>query len=367
MTQFNSVDHQMMMHAIGLAARGRYTTSPNPNVGCVIVKNDTIIGQGFHRRAGEPHAEMRALVDAKQHNPDGSTVYVTLEPCSHYGQTPPCAEALIEANVSRVVCAMQDPNPKVSGRGIAMLREAGIQVDVGLLESEAMNLNTAFIKRMQTGLPWVQLKLGMSLDAKTALANGQSQWITSTHARQDVQARRAQADAILSTSKTVIDDNASLDVRWSELPTHIKPDLPIQMLRQPLKVILDRNNQLTTDLKLFNAKGEVLVINDEADIPLNATQDGFQLTHLLKWLVSEHNVNHVFVEAGATLAGALITEQLVDEVLIYMAPKLMGSDGRSLVEITGLTEMQQAIDLEFKEVTKIGPDLRLVCTVKNER
>ncbi|EKO3730215.1 bifunctional diaminohydroxyphosphoribosylaminopyrimidine deaminase/5-amino-6-(5-phosphoribosylamino)uracil reductase RibD, partial [Vibrio metschnikovii] len=201
MSNFSAVDYQMMARAIQLAQRGRFTTAPNPKVGCVITQQGRIVGEGFHYRAGQPHAEVHALRMAKEHA-RGATAYVTLEPCSHYGRTPPCAEGLIQAGVAKVICAMQDPNPQVSGRGIAMLREAGIEVEVGLLEADAKAFNPAFIKRMQTGMPYVQLKLAASLDGQTALANGESQWITSAQARQDVQVYRAQAGAVLSTSQT---------------------------------------------------------------------------------------------------------------------------------------------------------------------
>ncbi len=202
MSQFSAIDYQMMSRAIELAKRGRFTTAPNPNVGCVITVNNEVVGEGYHKKAGEPHAEVHALRMAAE-RAKGATAYVTLEPCSHYGRTPPCAEGLIKAGVSKVICAMSDPNPQVAGRGFNMLREAGIEVSVGLLEQDARALNPGFLKKMETGMPFVQLKMAASLDGQTALSNGVSQWITGPEARQDVQAYRAQSGAILSTSKTV--------------------------------------------------------------------------------------------------------------------------------------------------------------------
>ncbi len=362
MAQFSTQDYAMMLRAIKLAQRGIYTTAPNPNVGCVITNGEEIVGEGFHARAGEPHAEVHALRMAGD-KAQGATAYVTLEPCSHYGRTPPCAEGLIKAKVAKVICAMQDPNPQVAGRGIQMLRDAGIEVQVGLLEADARALNPAFIKRMESGNPYVQLKMAASLDGQTALANGQSQWITSPQARQDVQSLRAKSGAILSTSKTVIDDNASLNVRWHDLPTSVQAIYPQEALRQPLRVILDRQNQLQDELKLFSVEGEVLRVGEQGDLVPQLDASGhIELRHLLTTLVSEHNVNHLWVEAGATLASSLIKQGLVDELVIYLAPKLMGSDGRGLVGALGITAMSQVIDLEIKELKQVGPDIRITAT-----
>lgn len=375
---FTSFDYQMMSRAIKLARRGIYTTAPNPNVGCVIAKNGAIVGDGFHYRAGEPHAEVHALRAAEGHTA-GATAYVTLEPCSHYGRTPPCAEALIKSQVARVVCAMQDPNPQVAGRGIRMLREAGIEVQVGLLESDARALNPAFIKRMQTGMPFVQLKMAASLDGRTALKNGVSQWITSPQARRDVQAYRAQAGAILSSSKTVLDDNASLAVRWDELPGALKQNYPEPELRQPVRVILDRQEQLTADLRLYQSGGKVYrVLSDtrSADTPQQVDDEGhirvaltgmeqLDLRQTLHKLATEHNINHVWVEAGATLAASFIEQGLVDELIVYMAPKLMGADGQGVVNLLGLETMEQAISLDISDVRMIGPDIRFVAQIKS--
>ncbi len=374
---FSAFDQQMMARAIQLAKRGVYTTAPNPNVGCVICVEQDIVGEGAHLRAGDGHAEVHALAQAGD-KAQAATAYVTLEPCSHYGRTPPCAEALIKAQVKRVVCAMQDPNPQVAGRGIAMLRQAGIEVEVGLLEQDAVALNPGFIKRMKSGMPWVQLKLAASVDGKTALKNGLSQWITSPAARQDVQAYRAQAGAILSTSKTVLDDDASLNVRWSDLPPSIQQIYPQQRLRQPLRVILDRQQQLVnaTEGKLFTSSGEVLLVHSEVigspieldnitHIKAPLVNQQFDLAKLLQQLASQHNVNHIWVEAGAKLAASLIEQGLVDELILYLAPKLIGTDGRGLTQITGLDSMQQVIDLQIKDMRMVGEDIRLTLALKN--
>ncbi|MCG9678043.1 bifunctional diaminohydroxyphosphoribosylaminopyrimidine deaminase/5-amino-6-(5-phosphoribosylamino)uracil reductase RibD [Vibrio sp. Isolate24] len=366
MSEFTSQDYQMMSRAIEIAKGGIYTTAPNPNVGCVITLNGQIVGEGFHYRAGEPHAEVHALRMAGEQSV-GATAYVTLEPCSHYGRTPPCAEGLIKAKVAKVICAMEDPNPQVSGRGIKMLREAGIEVLVGLLESDAHALNPAFIKRMQTGMPYVQLKMAASLDGQTALSNGQSQWITSPQARQDVQNYRAQAGAILSTSKTVIEDNASLNVRWSELPESVQVKLPESEVRQPVKVIMDRQNQLTADLKLYSTDGKRIVVSQQGDLaPLLNEANQIDLTSTFEKLAAHHNINHLWVEAGPTLASSLINEDLVDELVLYLAPKIMGSDGRGLFGELGLESMAEVIDLDIQDVRQVGEDIRIVARPKKK-
>lgn len=383
MTQavFSAFDYQMMTQAIALAKQGIYTTAPNPNVGCVITKEQTVIGQGAHLKAGQPHAEVHALRQAAD-QAKSATAYVTLEPCSHYGRTPPCAEALIKAQVARVVCAMQDPNPQVAGLGIQMLREAGIQVDIGLLEQDAINLNPGFIKRMKTGMPFVQLKLAASLDGKTALANGDSQWITGPKARQDVQAYRAKAGAILSTAKTVIDDNASLNVRWQDLPESIQAVYQQDSLRQPVRVIFNRQAKLQgskySDLKLWQQQGDILSLHDSAVkvappskpnhqcVLAKVVEQQFDLPSVLKQLADEHNINHIWVEAGAQLAASLIEQHCVDELIVYLAPKLMGTDGRGLTQLCGLSSMRDVIELDIQDVRMVGSDIRLTAAIKQK-
>ncbi|CAH1569736.1 fused diaminohydroxyphosphoribosylaminopyrimidine deaminase/5-amino-6-(5-phosphoribosylamino)uracil reductase [Vibrio owensii] len=366
-SEFIPQDFEMMSRALKLAKRGIYTTAPNPNVGCVIVRDGEIVGEGHHHRAGEPHAEVHAMRMAGD-KAEGATAYVTLEPCSHYGRTPPCAEGLIKAKVARVVCAMEDPNPKVAGRGFQMLRDAGVEVQVGLLENEAIELNKGFIKFMQTGMPYVQLKMAASLDGQSALSNGQSQWITSPKARQDVQRYRALSGGILSTSKTVIDDNASLNVRWDDLPNSVKAHYQQDEVRQPPRVILDRQSQLSDELKLFNTDGERIIVSQGGDIAPELDKNGqIDLAATLKAVASETHINHLWVEAGATLASSLIKANLVDELIVYLAPKLMGSDGRGLIGALGLTEMAQVIDLTITDVRMVGVDIRITATVKRNQ
>ncbi|MDA9557924.1 bifunctional diaminohydroxyphosphoribosylaminopyrimidine deaminase/5-amino-6-(5-phosphoribosylamino)uracil reductase RibD [Vibrio sp.] len=366
MSEFSVFDSQMMARAITLAKKGMYTTAPNPNVGCVITKNNEIVGEGYHFKAGEPHAEVHALrmADKKAH---GATAYVTLEPCSHYGRTPPCAEGLINAGVSKVICAMQDPNPQVSGRGIKMLQEAGIEVLVGLLESDADDLNPGFIKKMKTGMPFIQLKMGASLDGQTALSNGQSQWITSSESRKDVQRFRALSGSILSTSKTVIDDNASLNIRYNELPDHVRHVLPESQLRQPPRVILDRQGSLaeqSTPLNLFQKGNPPVVVNIHGDIAPTLHIEKIDLPSTLRKVSDQYNINHIWVEAGSTLASALIKAQLVDELVIYLAPKLMGSDGRGLIGALGLENMDEIFNMSFTDVRQIGQDIRVIAKIQ---
>ena len=370
-------DQQMMSRAIALAKRGRYTTAPNPMVGCVIVNNGDIVGEGYHYQAGQPHAEVFALRQAQQ-RAQGATVYVTLEPCSHHGRTPPCAEALINAKVARVVCAMVDPNPVVAGRGIALLQAAGIRVDVGVLALEAQALNPGFIKQMTHQMPYVELKLAASLDGRTALANGASKWITGPKARSDVQQFRACAGAILSTSATVIADNPSLNVRWSELDASVQQQYPQSALRQPIRVIIDSQNRLTPEYQLFNLPGETILarttLGTEAwpdsvqqwQIPTQINSNQLDLVALMSRLAT-YGINHIWVEAGASLAGALLQQQLVDSLILYQAPKLMGSDSRGLIDITGLTSMTQTPLLTITDVGVIGVDIRIMATVNKNK
>ncbi|MDO6704612.1 bifunctional diaminohydroxyphosphoribosylaminopyrimidine deaminase/5-amino-6-(5-phosphoribosylamino)uracil reductase RibD [Photobacterium sp. 1_MG-2023] len=369
---FTPTDHAMMRRALSLAKRGRFTTAPNPNVGCVIAKHDTILGEGFHYRAGQPHAEVFALRAAGD-QAAGATAYVTLEPCSHYGRTPPCAEALIQAGVARVVCAMVDPNPKVAGRGVEMLKSAGIQVETGLLEADALALNPGFICRMKIGRPYVQLKLAASLDGKTALANGVSQWITGPQARADVQRFRAQAGAILSTSATVLADDPSLNVRWEELGESVQAEYPLSELRQPVRVIIDSQNRLSPSQRLFSLPGRIILARAKADaqrwpshveqleIPLDE-QGQLDLSALMHAL-AQQDINHLWVEAGASLAGGLINAGLVDELLLYQAPKLMGSGSRSLIDLQAMTAMSQVPELVLNDVRQVGQDIRIRATI----
>jgi len=365
---FSPEDHLYMSRAIQLARKGRFTTSPNPNVGCVIVNDQQIVGEGFHFRAGEPHAEVHALRMARE-KAKGATAYVTLEPCSHFGRTPPCADALINAGVSRVVAAMEDPNPQVSGRGLKRIADAGISVQSGLMQQEAEALNPGFIKRMKTGLPFVRLKLAASLDGKTALANGQSQWITGSEARADVQRYRAMSSAILTGADTVLVDNPSLNVRWAQLPESIRAVYREDDLRQPVRIVLDSRHRLLPDAHLFSLTGDIWLVHGETtdmagfqsntkEILSPLKDNKIDLNELMKTLGLQ-NVNDLWVEAGATLAGAMIQASLVDELIVYVAPKLMGNLSRGLLNMPEFTAMEQVESWHWHDIRKVGNDLRL--------
>ena len=359
-------DQQYMRRAIELAYRGLYTTAPNPRVGCVLVRDGVVIGEGWYIRAGEGHAEVNALkaaVDAS-----GATAYVTLEPCSHHGKTPPCCQGLINAGVARVVVGMEDPNPLVAGRGNQALRDAGIAVTVGVLEDEAKAINPGFIKRMVAGLPLVRCKLAMSLDGRTAMASGESQWITGPGARADVQRLRARSCAVLSGVDTVIDDDAALTVRAEQLAMANAEQIT---RRQPLRVVLDSSLRLPPSAKLLQQSGPVLIVAAQADaarqqaleqagaevIYLPANDGKVDLPAVLK-LLAERQCNEVLVEAGATLAGSFMQAGLIDELTVYMAPTLLGSDARPLLNLP-LETMAQQQRLQITAITPVAEDWRI--------
>lgn len=361
-------DTVFMARAIQLAKKGQYT-HPNPRVGCVMVNNNKIIAEGFHKRAGEAHAEINAINSSTESLQD-ATAYVTLEPCSHTGKTPPCANALIDSKIKRVVIAMQDPNPQVAGQGIERLREAGIKVDIGVLEEQAKGLNPGFIKRMQQGLPWVRIKLAMSIDGRTAMASGESQWITGSAARQDVQRLRASADAILTGSGTVLKDDPSLNVRISAHDLGINEgELP-----QPLRVILDSRLQVSANAKMLKLEGDTCIYttSDNQAKKSKLEQAGASLKTLksdatlpLKEVLQDlatQQINEVHVEAGATLCGALLQQQLVDEIILYMAPSIMGSEARGLFDLPGLDKMKDKIEIKIVDIRAVGKNWRLQLT-----
>jgi len=356
-------DFQWMAQALRLARQGLFTTTPNPRVGCVIVKNNQIIGAGAHVEAGEPHAEVYALRQASA-QAEGADIYVTLEPCSHHGRTPPCVEAVIAANPTRVIIAMQDPNPLVAGRGVAALRALGIEVVVGVMENEARILNQGFISRMTLGLPYVRSKIASSLDGRTALNNGKSQWITGEQARMDVQQWRAQSCAIITGIGTVLADNPSMTVRLENA------------IRQPLRVIVDSRLQMPVDSKMLDPlilkSSPVLIVyahdqNQRSDqlkaagaelVLLADSIDKVDLKALLQ-LLGQRGINEVLVEAGQGLNGALLHAGLIDELVIYYAPKLMGDAAKAMFALPELTEMQQVTDLQIVDVRQVGSDIRL--------
>ena len=368
-TRFSPQDVAFMQLALDLAKQGEFTTTPNPSVGCVLVKDGKVVGKGFHAKAGEPHAEVMALREAGE-NARGATAYVTLEPCSHFGRTPPCAKGLVEAGVSKVIAAMCDPNPQVAGKGLQILSDAGIESAVGLLEENTEQLNKGFLKRMRTGKPFVQLKLAMSIDGKTAMASGESKWITGAQARADVQQYRAKASAILSTSQTVLADDPSLNVRWEELPPDVKAGYSQEKLRQPVRVILDSSHKVRSDFKVFSTESPVWLVGEDdysltgfppfTDyLKLDKNQGETRLQALMAEL-GKRQINTLWVEAGATLAGALIAENLVDELIIYMAPKLLGDQARDLCHLPNLTQLADAPLWQLQSCEPVGDDLKLI-------
>jgi diaminohydroxyphosphoribosylaminopyrimidine deaminase/5-amino-6-(5-phosphoribosylamino)uracil reductase len=354
-------DTEYMQRALRLAERGLYTTEPNPRVGCVIVKGDSIVGEGWHQRAGGPHAEIEALTRAAD-RAVGSTVYVTLEPCSHHGKTPPCADALTSAGVARVVAAMQDPNPEVAGSGFKRLQQKGIEVESGLLEQSARDINPGFIKRMESGRPFVRVKLAMSLDGRTAMASGESQWITGEAARADVQRLRARSSVILTGIDTVVHDDPSLNVRMTGEQLGIAGDV-----NQPQRVVLDSQLRFPPSARMLSLAGKTTVLTtQQADqkldcdvVRLDEVDGKLDLDSVMSWL-SGQQANEVHVEAGATLCGALLQRKLVDEMVVYMAPHIMGSDARGLFDLPGIVNMTDRIRLDIRDVRFIGEDLRII-------
>lgn len=333
-----------MTRALALAAQGVCTTQPNPRVGCVIAKENQIIGEGWHQRSGEPHAEVFALREAGA-AARGSTAFVTLEPCNHHGRTPPCSEALIAAGVSRVIYACGDPNPRVDGSGAARLRSAGIVVQQGLMAAEGEELNLGFFSRMRRGRPWLRLKMAASVDGRTATARGESQWITSEAARADVQQWRAASAAVLSTSATVLADDPRLTARLAGLD------------RQPLRVLLDTHGRIPHTARLFAEPGEILQLT-AADLPLDSS-GRLSLPRLLT-VLGEREINEVWTEAGATLAGALLGQGLVDEAVLYLAPTWLGADARPLAALPSLTSLADAARWQITDLRQIGPDVRIM-------
>ncbi|STZ01079.1 Riboflavin biosynthesis protein RibD [Moraxella lacunata] len=341
-----SDDEKFMLMALNEAEKGEFTTRPNPAVGCVIIKNDLIIGKGFHPKAGFPHAEIFALADAKNNgqNTAGATVYVSLEPCSHFGRTPPCAGALIESGVSRVVIATLDPNPQVAGKGVEMLLNAGISVSFGVCQKQAYELNAGFLKAMATGLPFVRLKMGISLDGRVAMQNGQSKWITGELSRKDVQNLRAKSGMIITGSNTIIADNPALNVR---LPDVELDNIGITAIPQPKIVVVDRRGKLSPDDDFTVLKNPNTLIWQD-DLPA-----------LLKILVAKYQCHDVLVETGATLATSFLSQNLVDELIIYQAPCLLGATARPM--FGGQFErLQDKLNFTLVDVERLGDDVKMI-------
>ncbi len=365
MTTSNNPDERYMARALALAARGRYTCHPNPRVGCVIVKAGAVVGEGWHEQAGEAHAEVRALAQA---GPAawGATVYVTLEPCCHQGRTPPCTDALIQAGVARVVAAMADPNPAIAGQGLEILQAAGIRVETGVQETAASELNAGFIARMTRGRPRVILKMAMSLDGRTALASGESRWITSEAARGDVHRQRAEAGTVLVGADTVLADDPQLNVR-----------LPGRW-RQPDRVVLDTHAHMPSEARMLGQPGRTLVLTARpesdnaralnaggAEVIGVAQHDGHLDLKAALTALAEQGINAVLVEAGPQLAGAVMEAGLVDELLLYMAPNLLGDTARGLMHLPVLERLDQRLELRFVDVRRVGPNLRITLQPEN--
>lgn len=354
---FSRFDHHCMGEALRLARKGLNTTHPNPRVGCVIAVNNGIIGRGFHERAGGPHAEIHALQEVGD-KARGATMYVTLEPCSHHGRTPPCAEALVRAGVARVVFAAEDPNPEVAGQGVNMLREAGLEVQGGLMARQSEELNLGFFKRMREHRPWVRVKLAQSIDGHIALANGSSQWISSADSRRDVQTWRAGSSAILTGVGTVLADNPSLNVRLDKAA------------RQPVRIVVDSDWRTPADGKLLGLEGEVIIAGlDRKPIPVALKEsaancivfpedEGRVDLAVLLAALAERELNEIQVEAGPALCGTLLQRGLVDELLIYQAPIVLGGGARSPFARPGLDNMDDRVHLEWIDARRMGADMR---------
>jgi len=372
----NAADYAFMARALRLAERGIYSADPNPRVGCVLVRDGEIVGEGWHCRAGESHAEVHALRQAGE-RARGADVYVTLEPCCHHGRTPPCSDALIAAGVARVVAATADPNPRVAGEGMRQLTRAGITVETGLLQNEAERLNRGFLQRMRGGRPWVRCKLAMSLDGRTALANGASQWITGEAARRDVQYWRARSSAVMTGIGTVLADDPALTVRsqpplWAECGCG-------EEIRQPLRVVLDTSLRMPAQARMLKQPGRTWIVTAAEDqaaaqglaaagatvlrAPPAYGESGLNLSAVLQILAKE-GINELWVEAGATLSGALVQEGLVDELIIYMAPLLMGDMARGLFHLPSFERLAECIALDISEVRAVGHDWRITAQVR---
>jgi diaminohydroxyphosphoribosylaminopyrimidine deaminase / 5-amino-6-(5-phosphoribosylamino)uracil reductase len=356
---FSAIDHLHMAHALRLAERGLYTTQPNPRVGCVIARGESVLGEGFHARAGEPHAEVFALREAGN-SARGATAYVTLEPCAHHGRTPPCANALVDAGVARVVIAAEDTFPKVNGRGIGILREAGIVVDTGLMRQESRELNIGFFSRIERGRPWIRVKLAMSLDGRTAMHDGESKWITGDAARQDVQRWRARSSAILTGRGTVVADNPRLTVRLPEG----------EAFTPPMRVVLDRRLWVQPEANVVDGSAPTWLLHGRKRSPhgplygdsvgyaaVKQWGDQLDLNDVVRWLTA-HDCNEIHVEAGANLCGSLFFAGLVDELLLYIAPVLLGSSARPLMDLH-LSDMASRWKLQTMDRRQVGEDTRL--------
>jgi diaminohydroxyphosphoribosylaminopyrimidine deaminase/5-amino-6-(5-phosphoribosylamino)uracil reductase len=364
-------DQYYMARALRLAKRGLWTTDPNPRTGCVIVREGEIVGEGWHKVAGEPHAEIYALQMAKE-KAKGATCYVTLEPCCHHGRTPPCSDALIKAGITRLVAAMTDPNPLVYRKGIEQLSKAGIIVNTGILSNDAEQLNPGFLMRMRQNRPYIRCKLGMSFDGRTAMASGESKWITSQDARRDVQCLRARSSAIMTGAGTVLADDPQLTVRDDELPCLLEPEKPAK-IKQPLRVVIDTHLSTPADARMLKIPGETVIFTaSNSDSPkamlekagarviyLPSREREVDLPAACQLLAEEYEVNELLMETGATLSGAMLRAGLIDEMKIYMAPILMGNKARGLFDLPNIELLDQHISLDIVDICAVGRDWRI--------
>jgi len=378
-TKINQFDQYYMAQALRLAEKGLWSTDPNPRVGCVIVRNGEIVGEGWHQKTGESHAEVFALEMAKE-RAEGATCYVTLEPCCHHGHTPPCTDALVKAKVARVVVAMTDPNPIVSTKGIEQLQKAGIVVDTGVLGQQAEQLNPGFSMRMRHNRPYIRCKLAMSLDGRTAMQSGESKWITSQDSRRDVQILRARSSAVMTGAGTILADNPLMTVREDELPDYLPKPIKI---KQPLRVIVDANLSVTSESRLLNSPGETVIftasrneslktmLREETGAHVIYLPDGerrmVDLPAMCECLARDYQVNEVLLETGAILSGSMLRAGLCDELIFYVAPLLMGHKARGLFNLPDIECLGEAIPLKIEDVRSIGCDLRITVRPVRQR
>ena len=373
-------DYRHMSRALQIARRGLYSTDPNPRVGCVIVKDNFVLAEGWHQKAGHPHAEIEALKNATENHASadvsGATCYVSLEPCVHHGRTLPCTESLINAGIRRVVAATVDPNPLVAGKGLQQLMEANIETESGLMESQARELNPGFEMRMRQGRPFVRCKLAMSLDGKTALANGQSKWISGAESRIDVQQLRARSSAVMTGIGTVITDDPSMNVRSPELFQSAVGGWSTHG-RQPLRVILDSDLEITQDAKILGLSGDIIIFNDSDNedkkkqlanlgvelVSVEAKRGPEFLGFALHYLAKEKEINEVLLEAGSSLSGEMIQAGFIDELILYLAPILLGQDAKGLFQLPLLEDMSDRLSLNFFDIRTIGKDIRIRATI----
>ncbi|MDG6773213.1 bifunctional diaminohydroxyphosphoribosylaminopyrimidine deaminase/5-amino-6-(5-phosphoribosylamino)uracil reductase RibD [Thiomicrorhabdus sp. ZW0627] len=380
--RFSEEDERFMQLAIDLAGKGIYSTKPNPAVGCILVKNGSIVGQGWHRKAGLPHAERVALAEAGD-EAQGSTAYVTLEPCSHHGRTPPCADGLIEAGVARVVVAMRDPNPLVAGSGIERMQQAGIAVEVGLLSEQARELNPGFIQMMEKQRPFVRLKMASSLDGRTAMANGESQWITGPEARIEVHKLRARSGAIVTGIGTVLADDPSMNVR---LPEAVLAEMNLdERSCQPLRVVLDPNLSMPLDAKMLSCPGRTVLMTSKETIErdlgqvealieagyelvaVSSEEDRLDIGSVLDYLAQEEEIREVMVESGAIVAGAFIQSGTVDELHSFIAPVLMGHQAKPMFVLPGMESMEDKLSYRIESINRLGEDVHMILIPKTDQ